>query len=345
MSRTDSLIAAPTPLVTASGPGFAFYLKRDDLLAPWVGCSKMRFLSALHPVIRAEGHDALLFLASAGSSLVASAACACNAWGIQCHALVQPQADTPGARAAIAAGLAFGCRYELMTHGGSLRMATSEPQRALARLRSSGLSVLVIPFGGDHPQARVAYVEAGLELARGLDALPDATRPSRVYLACASGRLTAGIATGLAVWNQARQDAMRVMAVAVSPAAPMTREAFAPMVDAMLASARTVCAGGLPQPETVLATIEPVDGLFGGGYGEAVPEAMAAASWFERAVGIRPDETYTSKALAVMLSREREEFRALLWLSGGIQRPSEREIDERDADRLLVRQQTAGNGR
>jgi len=95
----------------------------------------------------------------------------------------------------------------------------------------------------------------------------------------------------------------------------------------------------------VLATIEPVDGLFGGGYGEAVPEAMAAASWFERAVGIRPDETYTSKALAVMLSREREEFRALLWLSGGIQRPSEREIDERDADRLLVRQQTAGNGR
>jgi D-cysteine desulfhydrase len=326
----------PSPLELLQSAEFAAYVKRDDLLDPAVGCSKLRLIPALERSIAIGGCDSLLCLGPAGSSLIAAAAWACKLWGIPCYALVQSQVDTPGARAAIANGLAQGCRYTPLPPGGSLRAATEHPQHMLAGLRARGLSPRVVPFGGAEASLAVGYVQAGRELMGDLEALPRGrSAPATVYVTSATGRLACGIAIGIATAVPDRCRHLTVVPVGVSPAAPCTSAAFAEIVGEMLAACSDVGESRLPEIDEILAMLHPADGLFGRDYGEPVAEGSAGSAIFERASGFALDDTYAARAFAVLLAREQSSGAPpVFWLSGRPRTPASL-FDETEFTRLL----------
>lgn len=326
----------PRPLELLESAEFAAYVKRDDLLDPAVGCSKLRLIPALERSIAREGCDSLLCLGPAGSSLIAAAAWACRRWGIPCHALVQSQVDTPGARAAIANGLAQGCRYTPLAPGGSLRTATEHPQRMLAELRAEGLSPRVLPFGGAEAGLAVGYIQAGRELMGDLEALPRGrSAPSTVYVASATGRLACGIAIGIATVVPDRDRHLTLVPVGVSPAAPCTSAAFAAIVGEMLAACSDAGETRLPDVDEVLTMLHPADGLFGRDYGEPIAECSTGSEIFERASGFALDDTYAGRAFAVLLAREQPGGAPpVFWLSGRPRTPAS-SFDETEFTRLL----------
>lgn len=326
----------PSPLELLESGEFAAYVKRDDLLDPAVGCSKLRLIPALERSIAREGRDSLLCLGPAGSSLIAVAAWACRRWGIPCHALVQSQVDTPGARAAIANGLAQGCRYTPLAPGGSLRTATEHPQRMLAALRAEGLSPRVLPFGGAEAGLAVGYVQAGRELMGDLEALPPGrSAPSTVYVTSATGRLACGIAIGIATVGPDCHRRLTVVPVGVSPASPSTSAAFVAIVGEILAACSDAGETRLPDFDEVLAMLHPADGLFGRDYGEPVAEGTTGSEIFERASGFALDDTYAGRTFAVLLAREKAGGAPpVFWLSGRPRMPVS-SFDETEFTRLL----------
>lgn len=272
------------------------WIKRDDLTASEYGGNKVRKLE--YVLARAEERraDTLVTTGSAGSHHVFATALYGRSHGFTTHAVVTPHPRTQHAEDQLRADLYVGARLHPAQGYPSVAKAVAE---LVVKLRLSGQRPFVVPAGGSSVYGALGYVNAGLELARQIDA-GECADPASVYVACGSCATAAGLALGLA----AAGVKTRVVAVRVTDAFMANRVRLSVLVQKATALLRELDARFPDVADRAIDSIHLDDVELGRGAGQATPSAQAAAR-LAAEEGLTLDSAYTGKAFACLL-REAE---------------------------------------
>ncbi|MCP6760030.1 MAG: pyridoxal-phosphate dependent enzyme [Fischerella sp. CENA71] len=289
------LFDRPTPLDLLIGdhvqiPG-GLLVKRDDLASPIVGGSKQRALELILAEALNAGIDTVVGSGFAGSTSLTVLAVACARLSLRCIAVTSPVRQTPTVVSNLAIAVAHGCQFKVVPNGTPLRSTGSAVQSVVKEQVGQGRRVFVVPFGATHPRGIEGYAQAIDELAGQLKSRRLLV-PTRIYVACATGRLALGLAIGVV----ARQLPTKIVAVRVAPLAP----GFEDFTE-ILEESSTVEALLINQDE-ILSRVRLVDGTGGQPYGAILPTGQRAAKVCQQMGGPSLDQTYTAKAFAIMLA-------------------------------------------
>jgi D-cysteine desulfhydrase len=281
-----SLRTAPTPVERIAE---RLWIKRDDLTAEPVGGNKVRaleFLLAQYP----RG-SRVLTGGSRGSTHVLATAVHGRALGLDVLAASWPQEMNDVARAVDA-------RLEREVE----RVHFRSPVTAAAWLTwNAWRGRQVIPAGGTTPLGILGSVNAALELAAQVDAgqLPE---PRRVVVPLGTGGTAAGLSLGFAVAGLKTM----VVGARVVPRIVARRSRLRRLVRSTVR--------GIERDQAELsfrgeASVEIVNGVYGGAYGRPLNGAPAVAR-----DGIPLDATYSAKAYVAALESARTAD-TLFWLT------------------------------
>lgn len=298
-----ALCRLPSPVEQVTVDGARLWIKRDDLDAEHCGGNKIRALEFL--LAGVQPGDLVVTTGGEGSTHVLATATHAARLGARTLPF-RWRHDMNSTADRVAALTLSACETApvVRTTIGALLRAQLRRRR-----RRDGARVHYVPLGAATPLGALAHVNAALELAGQVTAglLP---RPARIVVPLGSGGTMAGLALGVAI---AGLDA-EVIGVQVTPA-----------IIANLARVRRLVArtARLIERVTGAPVRRPGDrsyavarGAYGGAYGRPLPAARVAAYELERASGIRTDQTYTAKALAVALAiaaTEEEDEPTLFW--------------------------------
>jgi len=290
------LCQLPTPLERAekierelaTGP---LYIKRDDRSAPEYGGNKARKLEFLLERAQQRGATRVLTFGGLATNHGFATAFYAARLGLACELVLVDQPLSDAVRRRLRLHQAAGARlfYGHNVAGTALI--------ALARLARHPRTFL-IPVGGSNVWGTLGFVNAGLELARQIEA-GSAPAPARVYVACGSGGTAAGLALGLALSGLQT----RVVAVLVNhilPPSPALLQRLVRRTQALLQRAGAAIEGAAPE-----VRIELEAEYLGAGYGHPTPASTQALAAAEQLENLRLDGTYTAKAFAALLERER----------------------------------------
>ncbi|MCA1720338.1 MAG: pyridoxal-phosphate dependent enzyme [Actinobacteria bacterium] len=295
------LAVLPTPLhrahrleaALACGP---VLLKRDDLAGFAVAGNKTRPLEYLLGSALAGGADVLVTGGGPGSNFCPAAALAARAAGLDCELVVWGDvAAAPNLTLAAAAGA------RLLPTGNADREAVDTAvQVRAADLAAQGRYPLAVPRGGSTGLGAVGFAVAAVELA---DQLPAA--PALVVLAVGSGGSLAGLIAGLAAAG------LHWPVLGVSVSRPPDR--IADRVAELALQCAELLGTPLPAPP------ELVDAR-GEGFGVASPRERECARLALHTEGLLLDDTYGTKALAVLVDRLRGDpgGPVVYWHTGGL---------------------------
>lgn len=293
----------PTP-VRALRPddGPPLWIKDDGVAAASYGGNKVRKLEWLLGDARAQGIVDLLTLGAVGSHHVLATAAFGRAEGFRTHAVLVPQPDTPHVRAnaRLIASLTDGWIASPIV-----------PATPLAWLREwaairlvGGRPVYTIAAGGSDGVGTLGWVAAGLEIGEDVAAgrMP---APKRVITAMGSAGTAGGLWLGLRL---AGLDA-EVIGVRVYDKIVTTPRRARNMAYAAWSRLRDAGVDPGPFPD---GHVNVIHDWFGAGYGttNAQVEAVMASAG---ALGLRPDVTYTARALGAALARRDDGPTLLVW--------------------------------
>ncbi len=291
-----SLCRLPTPLDRAekierelgTGP---LYIKRDDQSAPEYGGNKARKLEFLLGRAQERGVSRVMTFGGLGTNHGFATAFYAGRLGLACELVLVHQPVSDAVRRRLRLHQAAGAR---LFYGGNV---AGTALIALARLARHPRS-FVIPVGGSNAWGTLGFVNAGLELASqiGTGLVPE---PARIYVACGSGGTASGLALGLAL-SGVRTRVVAVLVNDILPPSPASLLRLARRTQAVLRRA-----GAAIEDAARELRIEFEAGFVGPGYGHPTSEGAAALRAAEQLEGLRLDGTYTSKAFAALLERER----------------------------------------
>lgn len=279
----------PSPVLRARVDGAELWIKHDGVNAPVAGGNKVRMLEYL--LAGVGPGDTVLTVGGEGSTHVLATAVHAARLGARTVALRWRHEMNPTARHI--AQRIVGDTVSARVHRFS-GVAVAHAQW----LRLAG-HVRYVPLGGSTPYGVLGMVNAGMELARQIRAgeLPP---PSRVVVALGSGGTMAGLALGLAL----EELDVAVIGVQVTPAIVANRSRVQRLVARTARLIERVTHEQVRRPASRLLGV--ARGAYGGAYGRPVPSAERAAERLDDAAGIRLDQTYTAKALAVALELARD---------------------------------------
>jgi len=282
----------PSPVLRAQADGAELWIKNDGLNAPIAGGNKVRMLEFL--LAGVGPGDTVLTVGGEGSTHVLATAIHAARLGARTAALrwrheMNPTADRIAQR--IGERAAATARPHVHRFSG---IAVAHAQW----LRLTG-HVRYVPLGGSTPLGVLGMVNAGMELALQIRA-GELPLPSRVVVALGSGGTMAGLALGLAI---AELD-IAVIGVQVTPSIIANRSRVQRLVARTARLVERTTGERVRRPATRLLGV--ARGAYGGAYGRLVPSAAHAAARLDAATGIRLDQTYTAKALAVALELARD---------------------------------------
>lgn len=279
------LVTEPTPVTALPGSDAGWLgVKRDDLLGPLFGGTKVRKLDTL--LAHAPWRDApkLMSVGAVGSGHLVALAAATE------------RLDRP-----LRAGLFWGeptvhalenlayvaTRADLCYCGGRLGLALRE-RAALTGLSSA--EEARIPPGGSIPEGALGLVLAGLELADQVHSglLPP---PDDLFLALGSGGTAAGLSLGLGLGGL--RPVVRAVAVVERPLATEGR-----LLRLRRQVARWLAERGVDVAEP--APLRVVHGHVGPGYSVPTPGSWRAVAEL-RERGLPGEPAYTGKAWGAML--------------------------------------------
>lgn len=277
-------------------------IKRDDLLEPPPGGSKVRkldFLLASEPYRSAEGWASLGAIGS-GHLVALTEAAKLLGKRLWAHCFWEPLSQ------GVLDNLAFTASgpTELRFHRSRAALALSRPGLLIEALQSGPP---VIPPGATLPVSMAGLVRAGLELAaqvRGGE-LPE---PDCVYVALGTGGTAAGLSVGLGLGGLRCE----VRAVATVERVFTSRRMLARRVAAVQ---RWLSERGISGAEPAPICIDRAQ--LGPAYGVATAQSLAACELLA-GEGISLEPIYTGKAMAALLadaSSRRRPRRALFWLT------------------------------
>lgn len=308
---TSPLTLPPSPIARlerlerALGPDSPrLFIKRDDLLPFALGGNKVRKLHLLTADARREGADALVTCGSVHSNhaRVTAAFGAMLGWPVTL-VLSGLAPDRPSGNFRL--DRLFGADMRFVSRPDDRGPAMEDAARHLAR---SGRTPFVIPLGGSVPIGAMAIARAVGELSAAR------LQPDLIVHASSSGGTQAGLLAGCALFGLPTQ------VLGVSADLPAT--SLSAVVSALVEGV----AGALgAKPATVGADrpVEVDDSQVGEGYGLPTDASREAQTLVARTEGVVLDSTYTSKAMAGLLSRIRRGGCAraatvLFWHTGGL---------------------------
>lgn len=280
--------------------GAEIWVKRDDRTAVAYGGNKVRKLEYLLGEAFAERADTLITSGAAGSHHALATAIFGAAQGFAVHAVLMPQRYSAHVEEQLRATLAAGAQLHPVRSGALLLPAV---QALAARTKLRGRRPFVIPTGGSSTTGVLGSVEAGLELARQMEAgvLPE---PDALVLALGTGGTIAGLAVGLA----AAGVTARVIGARVVPRALVSQT----RINAMIARAvyrLRMLDDRFPDVSAAARKLVLIDHEeYGGGYGEPTSSGRNAERIAREHAGITLDQTYTAKAFASTLRHARGDY-------------------------------------
>ncbi|HJL18390.1 MAG TPA: pyridoxal-phosphate dependent enzyme [Sandaracinaceae bacterium LLY-WYZ-13_1] len=269
------------------------WIKRDDATGRRYGGNKVRKLEYVLGEALAGGHDSLITSGAAGSHHALATAIHGAEQGLKVHAVLMPQRYSAHAQEHLQALLVAGAQVHPVRSGALVVPRTL----ALAtRQRLRGRSPLVVPPGGSSTSGVVGHVEAGLELARQMEAgvLPEV---DAVFVALGTGGTAAGLAVGLA----AAGVTATVVGVRVVPRSIGNATVLRSHVSRVVHRLRRLD-DRFPDVAAVARRLLEIDHAeVGDGYGVPTSAGRNAARLAREHAGLTLEPTYTAKAFAAML--------------------------------------------
>ncbi len=277
--------------------GAEVWCKRDDRTAAPYGGNKVRKLEWLLGDARARGCDVLVTTGAYGSHHVLATAIYGRQQGFDVHAIMVPQPWSPHVEEQLRADLKAGAQlHPVRSYPGVVaRMAA-----VATRLRLAGKRPFLVGPGGSSPVGALGYVEAGLELARQIDA-GEIAEPDAIYIAAGSGGSAAGAAIGLA----AAGVTARLVAVRVTDRIAINRATLGQLVRRTVHLLRRADQRFPAVTREALRNLVIDPSQLGPGYG-APTEAAEEAARLVLEDGLAMEPTYTSKAFAALIADARE---------------------------------------
>jgi D-cysteine desulfhydrase len=288
----------PSPVSAAEALAPGLWLKREDLNAEPLGGNKVRALEFLLGGVAAG--DTVTTVGAAGSTHVLATAIYARQIGASARCFRWRQEMTEAASLVAARTSA-----ETGESGLSRTVVLAYARAIIARLRGARW----IPAGGSSPLGVLGQVNAGLELAKQIDAgaLPP---PNRVIVPLGTGGTVAGLAIGLAIAGVRTE----LVAVRVVPRVVANARHVRSLISRTVHLIERVTGARLPRPSA--RGVRVVHDFFGGAYGRPTDRGERVARDSLDRMGIVVDPTYAAKALAAAVSLAREERGAtLFWLS------------------------------
>jgi 1-aminocyclopropane-1-carboxylate deaminase/D-cysteine desulfhydrase-like pyridoxal-dependent ACC family enzyme len=286
----------PAPRLGAALGAPGLLVKRDDLSGQIYGGNKLRKLEYLLGDARARGCDAVLTFGAAGSNHALATSVYARQLGLDCHAVVSEQVQTPWVADTLRWHLQLGTR---LTPADSYAQMRELAANIRAQHPGGPERIYEIPMGGSSPLGTIGFVAAGFEIAEQLAGL-ELRGPVRIYLACGTMGSVAGLVLGLYL---AGSDAT-VVAVPILPMERVSAAAIAALVDAAgkLMQERDASVPTCPDPQS---RFEFRGGFLGAGYAQATPEGIEAMHLAEELADLKTETTYTAKALACLVADAR----------------------------------------
>jgi len=297
----QALADLPTALEAAPRFGAALgipslLVKRDDLSGRPYGGNKVRKLEYLLGDALAGGCDAVLTFGAAGSNHALATAIYARQLGLDCHAVISDQVQTPWVADTLRWHLQLGTQ---LTPAASYAQMLETAATIRAQHPGGAERVYEIPWGGSSPLGTLGFVAAGFEIAAQLADL-GLEESARIYLACGTMGSVAGLLLGLYL---ADSDAT-VVGVPILPQERVT----APAVGALCKAAHQEMQqrdANVPSCPDLLSRLEFRSAFFGTGYAEATPEGLEAMQLARDLADLKVETTYTAKALACLIADAR----------------------------------------
>ncbi len=297
----QALADLPTALEAAPRFGAALgipslLVKRDDRSGRPYGGNKVRKLEYLLGDALARGCDAVLTFGAAGSNHALATAIYARQLGLDCHAVISDQVQTPWVADTLRWHLQLGTQ---LTPAASYAQMLATAATIRAQHPGGAERLYEIPWGGSSPLGTLGFVAAGFEIAAQLADL-GLEEPARIYLACGTMGSVAGLLLGLYL---ADSDAM-VVGVPILPQERVT----APAVGALCKAAHQEMQqrdASVPSCPDLLSRLEFRSAFFGTGYAEATREGLEAMQLARDLADLKVETTYTAKALACLIADAR----------------------------------------
>lgn len=292
----------PTPLHSWEFAGRPVLVKRDDLSGQLYGGNKLRKLEFILARALAQGHRRVVSFGATGTHHGLATVLYCRELGLDCELLLFPQPPSEAVQRNRQALQQAGAQcHDFPSLAAVLRRFYLHPRRWRR-------DTLFLFAGGSGVEGTLAFINAGLEWAAQLRA-SDTPPPERLYLACSSGSTLAGLTLGCQLAGLGTQViGVRVIAPRLGPFAACTPGS----VQALMRQTRRFLRRQGVSWRGPLPAVQLNGDFLGGGYGEATPQAQAAAAQFAQHTGIALDPTYTAKAFAAVLA-DREPGRLAFW--------------------------------
>jgi D-cysteine desulfhydrase len=287
----------PTPLAEfpelSRWAGAEIWIKRDDVTAARYGGNKVRKLEYILGDAFSQEADTLVVVGAAGSHHALASAIFGAHQGLAVHAVLIPQHYSSHVEESLRAMVASGAELHPVS---SPAFAIPAMSALTARLRIKGRRPYRVAPGGSNLAGVIGHVEAGLELARQIEAgvVPE---PDAVYVALGSGGTAAGLAVGLA----ASGITARIVAVRVVPRTLGNRTRIGSLIKDAVVYLRELDER-FPDVTSVARSLIDVDhGELGDGYGRPTSTGRNATRLAKELAHLELDATYTAKAFAAAL--------------------------------------------
>jgi 1-aminocyclopropane-1-carboxylate deaminase/D-cysteine desulfhydrase-like pyridoxal-dependent ACC family enzyme len=180
------------------------WVKREDLINPRFGGSKVRnFEKEFEKALQADS-DSILLTARAGSNAVAAASVFGRDFDLSIYALLKPQVHSKLAEYNLNLIRKMGTQIRFVPQKTPLHIHSKEVTAELDELKKQGKKPYFVNFGGSSDEAAA---EHAVELASTFDQFKYNGKklPDRLYVAGASFTLAAGLAAGLKMSRAATQ--------------------------------------------------------------------------------------------------------------------------------------------
>lgn len=273
--------------------GAEIWVKRDDVTASRYGGNKVRKLEYVLGEALARESDSLITSGAAGSHHAVATAIYGASLGLEVHAVLMPQRYSAHAEEHLRRLLLAGARVH---PAGSAAAMMPRVTAVATRERLRGRRPMVIAPGGSTIAGLVGHVEAGLELARQMEAgvLPE---PDSIFVALGTGGTAAGLAVGLA----AAGITATVVGVRVVPRAVANQAVLRSHMGRVVRHLRALD-DRFPQVASVARSHLVIDHEeIGPGYGVQTSAGRNAERLARQYAGLELDATYTAKAFAAAL--------------------------------------------
>ena len=280
----------PLPRLSDELGGARLWVKRDDCTGLATGGNKTRKLEYLLGDAQAKGKTTIITFGAVQSNHCRQTAAACAKLGMDCHLILSRQVENDHPAYETGGNVLLDRLLNASLHIVAPDEIAECYQTLKERLSAEGHSVYTIPGGGSNAIGALGYSRCAAELATQCAALD--IEPAGIVHASSSAGTQAGLLYGLAqlAWS------VPVTGINVYHGDPAS---LTSAVAKILTDMAALTHGVAVDPEAIHVN----HAYYGGAYGRATDETIAAIKMTAELEGLLFDPVYSGKALCAALDQ------------------------------------------